>query len=616
MTRPDQSLLAEDLAAITGTTLPAAVEPLIGASGLAIRALVAEENRPPTLAACFDLVAQHPAVPTPFREEAAVTRRLIERLTGHAAFDLPADPPALRPFLSTIRLKQHATGNKRWNAFAVLQSTLILAGWVCPEAKLRYKLPARWEERLIAADRHGRRRALAAFVRYCHRRGLDLPDVTSATLTEYVDWLARCTLDRDPWGSGIHVQVAWRFMQACDSAWPTSELRRPPRRTSPFAGRADLRRESLVGASSLANRSLITGNAARPANLAAYLEFVVAHPEVPDRFRRDAKGIVATLARVTGQVVTALPADPVALRPILAPVQPIQFRLSNKRWRNILAVVRSTLILCGWLSADARKRYVLPPPWADLLVFATAHQMDRALAPFFRFCHRLGLTPHTITTDTLHAYIDWLTRSTLEPVPWHTARRVQESWVRMQRLEPAWPATEISLPSRRVCKRRNDFPQEFAADVAAYLDSLTRYHPQDPTYHHPLARASIRIVKASLLRAATFLAASETPVSAITGTATLVAPAAFQTILLAAYEEAGGWSVLANHMAQALLLAARRWVKPAEAVLQKLEDQCRCVRVRRSDRRRRQMLAQFATPEDRQALSHCPGAPSSRPISC
>jgi integrase len=583
-------------------------EPLIGASGLAGRALIHDPaTRPETLAACFDFVILHPEAPDTFRQELPTARDHIGRAIGRDLTDLPADPLALRPLIARALLHKRGAQNRRWNAATILRSVLILTGWHSPEARLRYKLPREWEVLLIAANRHGQRRALAAFMRHAHRLGLTLPDITSDTLVSYVDWLARWTLNPDPWKAALLVEAAWRKMSTRHAAWPVAQVRLPPRRSSPFATRADLRNDPLVNSDFLANRALLTDNAERPTDLGTCLDFVAGHPSVPHRFQREARGAKAALARLTGRQAADLPTDAVTLRPLLASVQPVHFKLSNKRWRNVLAVVRSTLILCGWLSAENRKRDVLSGEWGDLLSTAKEHQKHRALAPFFRFCQRLELTPVTVTKETLLAYIDWLTKSTLEPVPWQTALWVQEAWKYMQRRDATWPDTEICLPSRQVFKRRTDFIDEFYADGAGYLESLTKHHLRDPTYRHPLAPASIRIVKVSILRAATFLANAGTPIADITGIAALVKPAAFETILLAALDDAGGrWNVLAKHIADNLLLAAKRWVKPSDDILKDLEEQASCVHVGRSERRRRQLLSQFATSEDRVDLFDLP----------
>ena len=269
--------------------------------------------------------------------------------------------------------------------------------------------------------------------------------------------------------------------------------------------------------------------------------------------------------------------------------------------------MRTTLVPCGWIASETRKRPVMPEPWRDLLAAAKTHGLDRPLAPFFRYCHRLELTPDTVTAETLQAYGQWLASETLAPKPSATTYRVQQAWRKMRRLEPTWPAADVRLPSRRIIKRRTDFSEEFDVDVTGYLDSLRKYHPRDRTYRHPLSPAAVRIVKYSILRAATYLANTGIPIGDITGIATLVKPQLFEKILLAALDDARGrWNVLAKHIAENLFLAARRWVKPSEEVLKDLEEQMRCVRVSRSERRRRELLAQFATPEDRKELFDLP----------
>jgi integrase len=582
-------------------------EPLIGASGLASRALVSPSARLQTLAACFDFVLLHPDVPETFRCELPLARELLDRATGGEFANLLPDPAVLGPLIARTRLHKRRVRNKRWNAATILRSVLILTAWHSPEARLRYKLPQDWEALLIAAGKHGHRRALAAFMRHAHRLGLSLPEIDSNTLVSYVDWLSQWTLNPDPWQTARSIVLAWKKMRTHHRAWPATDVALPPFRTSTFAARPERRNEPLLGARFLANRSLIADEAARPCSLGACLDFVVRHPDVPEAFRTDLRRVGAALTRVTGSDPATMPTDPVVLRSTFARVQPIQFGLSTKTWQNIKALVASTLTLCGWLPAASRKRYVLPSPWSELAGAAKRSRLDKPLVPFFRFCHRLGLTPDGISSETLYAYLGWTADSTLKVNAWRTAQAVQRAWGRMQRSDTAWPAAELRLPSRMVHKCRTDFAVSFYADLSGYLDSLRKYHPRDPTYRHPLANSSIRTVKESILRAATYLTNEGTPISEITGINTLVKPEHFEEILLAALNDAGGrWSVLAKHIADNLFLAARRWVKSSEEVLKDLQEQTRCVQVQRDERRRRQLLAQFATQEDRDALFGLP----------
>ena len=581
---------------------------LIGASGLASRALIHDAaERPTTLDECFAFVATHPEVPKQFREVTVAARDAVTQLTGRIEAPLPANPVELRPLLAGLRLKTRAGSHKRWTVAGMLRSTLILTGWITPDSRMRYKLPRGWELLLVAAGKAGKRRDLASFLRHCHRLGLGLTEITSTTLLDYVDLLSRQTLDPDPWTNTLQIQRSWKFMQKVHMGWPKAELQLPPRRSSPIAARADLRVVRTIGAGDVAHRSLITEDAKRPPNLGACLDFVASCPDLPRRFRRDVLGAKASIARLTTRDPTDLSPEPVLLRPILIAVRPIENKISNKRWRNVLSLIRSVLILTGWVSVDSRKRYVLPDPWAALLSSAQLHHKDKPLAPFARFCWRSGFAPSSVTADTLRDYVDWLTTSTLEPDPRYTAISVQSAWRYMQRADAAWPVAAIGLPSNKVVKVRSDLPSEFHADVDAYLESLSRHHLRDSTYGRPLAPASLRTVRSSLLRAGSYLMNLGTLNSGILNIATLVKPTVYESILLAALADAGGkWNTLSKHIATNLLLAAKRWVKSSQTDLTDLEEQCHCVNVTSTGRSRRNQLAQFATPEDRAALFDVP----------
>ena len=369
--------LSPRLSPAASTTIEAvdANEPLIGASGLASRSLITDlSSRPATLTACFAFVASHPDVPEAFRTEAPKALAIIAGLTCHDASQLPADPIAIRPIISHTPLRKHLASHTRWNVFGLLVSTLILTGWLSPEARRRCTLPEPWGGLLVEAGKHGRRGKLAVLFGYCYRRGLAPTEFNDATLIDYVEWNAQWTLSADPWRTAVQAQEAWRDMQARCPAWPQVQIRLPSRRDTRLAARTDLWREHLIISGHwLSNRTLITEEKERPTTLGACFDFVVDQPSLPERFRREARSAKATLGRLTGHDPSDLPTAPVALRPILTAVQPIHAKLSHKRWCNVLSIIRSTLILCGWLSTEARKRSTLPEPWAGLVAAARLH---------------------------------------------------------------------------------------------------------------------------------------------------------------------------------------------------------------------------------------------------
>ena len=412
---PDCALPLAAMVPLAASAEPS--EALIGASGLARRALIGDPAaRPETLAGCFQFVANHAEVPATFRALLPAALKMIARGSRHDATDLPADPAALRPLLTSTHPRRRKLSRSRWNAFTILRSVLILTGWHAPEVARRYRLPDAWEKLLVAAGAHGRRRALATFFRHCHRTARTLDTIDSKALIDFEVFLVRSTLDPAPRETALLARSAWAFMQACHTGWPRQELQPLPRGAAAGAKREGEVDDPLIGASGLAGRALIADPVARPETLAACFDFVILHPDIPETFRQELSTASDHIGRATGGDLADLPAEPVALRPLIAHAQLHKRPLWNRRW-NAATVLRSVLILTGWHSSEARLRYKLPREWKALLIAADRHGKRRALAAFMRHAHRLGLTPSQISPDTLLSYVDWLARWTLNPDP-------------------------------------------------------------------------------------------------------------------------------------------------------------------------------------------------------
>ena len=121
------------------------------------------------------------------------------------------------------------------------------------------------------------------------------------------------------------------------------------------------------------------------------------------------------------------------------------------------------------------------------------------------------------------------------------------------------------------------FPAAFGAALATYLTALRAPDSLDPAQGRPLSEISIDHVRRAILRAATYLAESGTPVEQITGIAVLVQPVAFRAIAHAMHAdglpmpraagETAQWAQFAYDLALKLVQAARHWVKlPPEAL--------------------------------------------------
>jgi hypothetical protein len=110
-------------------------------------------------------------------------------------------------------------------------------------------------------------------------------------------------------------------------------------------------------------RARITDPAERPANLGACFDFAASQGGLSSTcvdFLHETK---AALARATDRDPADLPADPRALKPILAAVHP-----RNIFWyRNALRTVREVLIQAGWWPVTPEGASLPLEPWVEEL---------------------------------------------------------------------------------------------------------------------------------------------------------------------------------------------------------------------------------------------------------
>lgn len=133
--------------------------------------------------------------------------------------------------------------------------------------------------------------------------------------------------------------------------------------------------EPVHRAQAAAIHPLVTDPAKRPANLAACFDFAAGQPDLSSVSRDFLRETLASLARATGRNPADLPADPLALKPILAGVHP-----NNIFWyRNALRLVRMVLIQSGWWPAEANGEFLPLEPWVEELASLERHRESAAL---------------------------------------------------------------------------------------------------------------------------------------------------------------------------------------------------------------------------------------------
>lgn len=365
----------------------------------------------------------------------------------------------------------------------------------------------------------------------------------------------------------------------------------------------------------------------RPATLTGCLAWAEEHLGKDDPDVKQVRGAVLTITRVVLKIEVRakaleadLPADPIALRPLLSAALPAALNVSVSRWSNAKSLLKTLLIATGWVSPHARPYQPVSPAWQALLTNAPGGKLNGALRPFLRHCDRLGVKPENVSAEHLASYEEWLTRETLDLRPRGTVTNIQTAWRRLQRIYPEWPRQELKTPSRVLKKAMafEAFPQSFEVDVLAYMAALRNPDPLDPEQTRPMSEISVQHTRRYLLRAATLAVGSGVAATEITGIAKLVELATFRSVVLALHEEgkpllaAAGetaqWTLVAEVIANTLVLAARRWVRVPPAALEKLIALRKRIKPRRGglSNRVQDRLADLATDEDRQALHSLP----------
>lgn len=362
----------------------------------------------------------------------------------------------------------------------------------------------------------------------------------------------------------------------------------------------------------------------RPLTLRGCIQALTDRLGTTDPEVKEITGAVGTVIKVVHKVTKLtdhdLPARPQELRHHLRDALPAAIGLSRSRFNNSLTLLKTLLISIGWLSHHSRSTADLTSFWSDRLGGTSRADPAGALPPFLRFCERLAIEPANISWETVAAYEAWMETETLQLRPRHVAIAVVAAWKRMQARRSDWPPQDLRLPSKRNVKSLDlaVLPESFGADLRGYLRSLESPSPLDPDYGRPLGEVSLGHTRRAIVRAATCLVQSGTPVGDVTGIAVLVQPSAFRAIatvlhaeglpLLKAAGETGQWTRTAEAIANNLVQAARRWVKLAPDPLSEIIAMQRRMKSRSNglSEKVQASLAELLTDEERAELFHLP----------
>lgn len=622
-------------------------------AGIELRA-PSTESLPATVRACIDALDRSGKLPAADRERFEYAVRHVSRVAKVEAEELPADPVALRPLLArTLPAATRSPARPLSQARAALRDLLARAGWI-DEASLRTApTQGTWGRLLAEASALASIKGLPALARFCAGRSISPDAVGASTFIDYESHLCCRTLEPHPRETMLATAKRWSALARAIPFWPQGEIVLPLLKVGRRQSAGVLGHNAdTVGLS--AHHTLSIGSvtvslapsgmpapparaeaivpalvgAARPANVAACLAWAQANSSLPEAAIRRAESAVTLIARVLRRSSAEIPAAPRELRPLLGSVLPAAHQVSQKRWSNARADLKSLLIATGWVSPLARRTAPVTGRWATLIAGASTSAPVRMLPPFARWCAAEAIAPEDVCPQHVENFESFLAEATLSENPRSTVSQLTRAWNRLAREAPGWPQTRLALTSRRISKRASiaDLAATFVTDLAAYLQSLANPDPFDPDASRPLASRSCAQARAAILRAVAVLIASGIPSDTFQRLADLAAPERVKQVLTVLHREAGAkWTSQTLHFANALIVMARRWAKVTPETLEALISLRRAIRLPRNglsqraqetlarlsdERVRRELFALSARAFDQAETLLCDGRPA------
>jgi integrase len=159
---------------------------------------------------------------------------------------------------------------------------------------------------------------------------------------------------------------------------------------------------------------------------------------------------IALIARIAKAQMDDLPADPLALRPILARTLPSATRAPAKPLLQARATLADLLMHAGWVSPITRRTTPMRAVWGRLLAQAAMQTSIKLLPPFARYCDAQGVAPDEVRSEHFARFEAVLERHSLEPHPRVIALATVKRWHALQRALPFWPQVTVVMPKRIV----------------------------------------------------------------------------------------------------------------------------------------------------------------------
>ncbi len=161
------------------------------------------------------------------RQEMASAVRVMSRLLGQPATDIPADPRLLRGRIAQITATGAGLSAARWrNVKSLFNAALTITGASTMGRRSTAALQPEWRDLLARiSDRYDRAK-LSKLARFCSLRALTPEQVDDAVLTAFGEMLVRSAVERP---KQVHRDacLTWNRMVDQINGWPAMRLTVP-----------------------------------------------------------------------------------------------------------------------------------------------------------------------------------------------------------------------------------------------------------------------------------------------------------------------------------------------------------------------------------------------------
>jgi hypothetical protein len=150
------------------------------------------------------------------------------------------------------------------------------------------------------------------------------------------------------------------------------------------------------------------------------------------------------------------------------------YGLSSDAFRAMLSGLRTILIRLGVHAESGHGRNELSPVWAALYQALPTDERRKGLIRFFRFLTLSGVTPETLTSESIDQFDLWCRTDILHDDPCGLSRRSAGNWEFARQNVPGWPQIVLSRAGMRdhYALPFDSFPPSFAASVESFLGRL------------------------------------------------------------------------------------------------------------------------------------------------